>query len=296
MRLRRNGCSVLAAELGRYAATMLIGISLYVLKKNALCLTVGLGVIVPASSLNAQTPGEVREFHDSATSLIHRMSSRALTPGDTFFTWNPRPGGLIHTVASDQAGTRSSLLRGDGMIGTANIHWQGSHPSEFEVEWTKRDSISGKPIKDIESHGHAVGDTLHVSGTKPLNTPLPKGFWAVADFGMEEALIPLTAMLPSTGVSQRVAVFRPWHGRWDTISVAVHDTAGFRLADLWSDQKTHELMVVTARGELLWIGRFDQPGERRPLEGSARYQEYLSNRPLLIAIAKQYAQNHRPDP
>jgi hypothetical protein len=92
MRLRRNGGSVLAVELGRYAATMLT-ISLHVLKKNALSLTAGLGVIVPASSLNAQTPGEVREFHDSATSLIHRMSSRALTPGDTFFTWNPRPGG-----------------------------------------------------------------------------------------------------------------------------------------------------------------------------------------------------------
>jgi hypothetical protein len=274
---------------------MLTAIFLYVLKKTALCLTVGLGVIVPASSLNAQSPGEVREFHDSVTSMIHRMSSRALTPGDTFLTWNPGPGGLIHTVASDRAGTRSSLLRGDGMIGTANVRWQGSHPSEFEVEWTKRDSINGKPIRDVESHGHVMGDTLHVLGTKPLDTPLPRGPWAVADFGMEEALIPLMAMLPSTGAS-RVAVFRPWHGRWDTISVAVHDTAGFRIADLWSDQKTHELMVVAARGELLCIVRFDQPDERRPLEGSARYQEYLSNRPLLIALARQYAQNLRPDP
>jgi hypothetical protein len=261
--------------------------------KNALCLAVGLGVTVGASSLNGQTPDEVREFHESATSLIRQMSSRALTPGDTFFTWNPRPGGLIHTVASDPTGTRSSLLRGDGMIGTANIHWLGSHPSEFDVEWTKRDSITGKPLKDIESHGHVVGDTLYVAGTKPLHTPLPKGFWAVADFGMEEALIPL---LPPTGASQRVTVFRPWHGRWDTVTIAIHDTAGFRLVDLWSDQKTHELMVVTGRGELLWIVRFDQPGERRPLEGSSRYQEYLSNRSLLIDIAKQYARNQRPDP
>jgi hypothetical protein len=266
-----------------------------VLKKTALCLTVGVGVIVPALRLAAQAPAEVRAFHDTVVSLIHRMSSRALTPGDTFLTWNPGPGGLIHTVAMDRAGTESSLLRGDGMIGTANIHWQGGRPSEFEVEWTSRDSITGKPIRAVESHGHAVGDMLHVSGTKPLDTSLPKGFWAVADFGMEEALIPLTAMLPRTGAS-RVAVFRPWHGRWDTISVAVHDTAGLRLADVWSDQKTHELMVVTGRGELLCIVRFDQPGERRPLEGSARYQEYLSNRLLLIALAKQYAQNQRPDP
>ncbi len=264
--------------------------------KYSLCLAVGLGVIFPALRLNAQTPAEVREFHDSATSLIRRMSSRALTPGDTFFTWNPGPGGLIHTVASDQAGTRSSLLRGDGMIGTANIRWLGRHATEFDVEWTTRDSITGKPLKDIESHGHAVGDTLYVSGTKPLHTPLPKGFWAIADFGMEEALIPLIPILPSTGESQRVAVFRPWHGRWDTITVALRDTAGFRLLDIWSEQKTHELMVVTGRGELLWTVRFDQPGERRPLEGSSRYQEYVSNRSVLIDIARQYAHNQRPNP
>jgi hypothetical protein len=187
-----------------------------VIRQLALCL---LGCVLPANSL-AQSPTEVSDFHDRVAQLMQEISSRPLTPGDTFLTWNPRPGGLFHTVRVTDTTVAASLLRGDGMIGTMAVRLTRSRPRSFDVVWTMRDSVTGKTLPDRESHGVVVGDSLRISGTKPQVTAIPSGMWAVADFGMEESLIPLLRGLPSGG-SRRVAVFRPWHARWDTITVGL---------------------------------------------------------------------------
>lgn len=243
--------------------------------------------LVTATGIAAQTPTQTRAFHDRAVSIIREMSNRPLTPGDTFLTWAPEPGRLIHTVAVDARGTRSSLLRGDGMIGTAIVQWSRGHPSTFDVQWTTRDSSTGKAKPDVVSRGVFVRDSLRITGSKPDVVAIPSGLWAVADYGMEEALIPVIRSLAATGHSQIVSVFRPWHGRWDTVSVAVHDTAGLRVVELQGIDKLHELEVLTTGDALLWIVRFDQPEERRPLEDTRRYSEYLERLPLLAAIAKR---------
>lgn len=93
-----------------------------------------------------QTADQLREVHDGATALIRQMANRPLTPGDTLLTWNPDPGGLIHTVAVDSASVRSSLLRADGMIGTADVPWAKGRPTRFDVQWTTRDSATGRSI------------------------------------------------------------------------------------------------------------------------------------------------------
>ena len=251
--------------------------------------------MLAAYPLAAQSADDVRAFHDRAAGAIRELSSRPLTPGDTFLTWNPKPGGLIHTISVTASSVRASLLRGDGMIGTADVRWGGGCPTGFDVEWTTRDSVTGKAQLDLESHGTIVRDTLRVSGSKPAAFPLPAGLWAVADFGMEEALIPiLRAMAPTTGW-QTVAVFRPWHGRWDSVSVAVHDTAGVRVVEsravvaFGDGKQSYELMILNPRGDLLSIVRFDQPNERRPMEGTMRYEEYRARLPFLEVLAKRYA-------
>jgi hypothetical protein len=114
---------------------------------------------------------------------------------------------------------------------------------------------------------------------------------------MEEELIPLIRRLAASGIPEVVSVFRPWHGRWDTVMVTIRDTTGIRTAELVGTDKAHEVMMLTARGDLLWIFRYDQPAERRPLEGSTRYSEYAARRELLFALAKRYRpiDSNRPD-
>jgi hypothetical protein len=68
----------------------------------------------------------------------------------------------------------------------------------------------------------------------------------------------------------------------------MRDTASVRVGEVVGTDKLHEVMVLTARGDLLSIVRYDRPAERRPLEGSMRYGEYIAQRDLLLAIAKRY--------
>jgi hypothetical protein len=252
-----------------------------------------LNVVVAAASLwggalIAQTPEQLREVHERVTMLIREMASRPLTPGDTFLTWNPDPGGLIHTVAVDAGGVRSSLLRGDGMIGTADVRWTHGHPVRFDVRWTRRDSATARSTPDRAIQGVLVGNELRVTGRKPETVRVPDGRWAVMDFGMEEELIPLIQSLEPSGAPQILPVYRPWHGRWDSLTVTARDTAGLRFVEVLGTDKAHQLMAVTSQNQLLWILRLDQPAERRPLEGSARYEEYLVRRELLAAVARRH--------
>jgi len=266
-----------------------------VIRQLALCFA---SCILPGTCL-AQSPTEVSEFHDRVVELIQEVSSRPLTPGDTFLTWNPKPGGLIHTIRVTDTTAAATLLRGDGMIGTAAVRLVRNRPASFDVVWTTRDSATGKALPDRESHGVVVGDSMRISGTKPQVTSIPPGRWAIADFGMEELLIPLLRDLPIGG-PHRVAVFRPWHGRWDSISVQVRDTAGVRFVDerqgiaLGDAKQTHEVVILNAQGDLLAIVRFDQADERRPLEGSARWAEYRKTVPSLVPIIRQFATPPNP--
>jgi hypothetical protein len=71
--------------------------------------------------------------------------------------------------------------------------------------------------------------------------------------------------------------------------VRIQDTASLRIAQVRGTDKSDELIVLDARGELLSIIRLDLQSERRPLEGSRRYQDWLKQRALLNALAARYA-------
>jgi hypothetical protein len=174
------------------------------------------------------------------------------------------------------------------MIGTADVRWAKDRPMRFDVQWTTRDSATGRSILDRDVRGVVDGGILRISGSKPDSLRIPAGPWAVVDFGMDEQLIPLLRTLPANGAPLVVSVFRPWHGRWDTVTVTVRDTASVRVGEVVGTDKLHEVMVLTARDDLLSVVRYDRPAERRPLEGSTRYGEYLAQRDLLLAIAKRY--------
>lgn len=251
---------------------------------------VALLAALSGSRVRAQTPVDVRQFHDQVVSAIARMAGRPLTPGDTFLTWNPAPGGLVHTVRTSAGGVSSSLLRGDGMIGTAEVRWQGGSPASFDVRWTRPDA-GGKGIDSATTViGERRGASLRVwTGGATGTLLVPGGPWAVADYGMEEQLIPAVRALPARASGVRITVLRPYHVRWDTVVVSVRDTAELRLAEMTGRDKAHELMVLGPDGSLLWMDRFDQAGERRPLEGTSRYAEFVVRRLLLANVSAQYS-------
>lgn len=251
-------------------------------------------VLLSSKVAVAQSRAELTTFHDRAVAAIRELSTRPLTPGDTFFTWySGRPGGLIHTVARTDTTMASSLLRGDGMIGTAEARWRDGHLTSFNVKWTTQDSTTHAQEVALVAHGIVVGDSLRITGTHPATLPLPQDRWVVADFGMEEQLIPVELALPARR-TVLVHVYRPWHSRWDSVKVTMRDTASLHVAELVGSDGYHSIMVLDSVGALLMIGRFDEQSERHPLETTSRYEEYVRYRSFLADLYRQYAMRLPP--
>src|SRR5262249_53583247 len=150
-----------------------------------------LATVAAAPRLGAQTSADLQTFHDQAAALIGQLASRPLTPGDTFLTFSPDPGGLIHTIWVTPALVESSLLRADRMLGTARVEWSASSVRRFQVVWIRADTLRGSKVDSaITVQGEVQGDSIRISRPASHVLAVPKIAWAVADFGMEEQLIP----------------------------------------------------------------------------------------------------------
>ena len=247
-----------------------------------------------AATLFAQDPTERKTFHDRATQLIAQMASRPLTPGDTFLTWNPDPGGLIHTVHVDSTIVESSLLRGDRMTGTAHIEWTAGRVAQFTIRWTRSDTLRAGVDSAIAIRGWRDRDSIRFAEPSHRAFVIPQsGWWAVADFGMEEQLIPLFRQMPAGQPAQPVAILRPYHLRWDTVTVAVRDSAGLRVAEVLGRDKAHELFFIDRQGRLLCVWRIDTVGERLPLPTSARDVELEQYRGAVRALIAPFPVEHK---
>lgn len=62
--------------------------------------------------------------------------------------------------------------------------------------------------------------------------------------------------------------------KWDTATVTVTTESGIRILHS-IEGAAHATYVVTRRGVLVWVRRSDQRMERRPLEGTRLYGEFL---------------------
>ncbi len=246
-------------------------------------------IVAWTTTVVGQSPRDRQAFHDRAMRLISQLASRPLTPGDTFLTWNPEPGGLIHTIRVDSGILESSLLRADRMMGTAHVEWFEGRVARFDVRWTRADTLKGSKVDSaISVRGSRDGDSIRITEPDRRTLAVPTGWWAVADFGMEEQLIPILRSMPADKPAQLVAVLRPYHLRWDTISVAVRDSAGLRIAEVLGRDKAHELYIIDTAGRLLCVWRIDRVGERLPLPESARYEELQQYLPTVRAIVSHF--------
>ena len=61
---------------------------------------------------------------------------------------------------------------------------------------------------------------------------LPADAWAIADYAMDEHLVPVLMGLPMDGAAHPIHVYRPTPGRWDHGTALVSPREGVRLVVL----------------------------------------------------------------
>lgn len=248
-----------------------------------LTLSVAIGVTVTTSGA-AQI--DTADFHAHVVDFIRTRAIRPLPTGDTLVTWNDGHPVLFHSARQDAAGVHGGMLRADAMLGVTDVRWQGQVPTSFTTVWIvpKQNAIDSTSIR-----GTVTVEGLRLSRTGQPDTvlALPKLTWAVADYGMDELLLPAFDHLPAAKPVQ-IAVFRPYDSKWDTLTVS----AGERNRDWrvvrWTDSKGERWTLSLYRdAHMLWLRRSEHAqDEEHALEGSPLGDVFRRLRGELLAAAE----------
>ena len=222
----------------------------------------------------AQSPRTPQDTHDLLVRAFSRLATRPLPPGDTLVSWYVNPVAL-HTVHRSSAEMTTGFVRGDGTLGIARVTWAEGRPLTVEVRWTKADSV----LKDIRIYRER--DSLHLSGTSSHTWPVPSLPWGVADYGMEDMLLPLVQELDVTGGAVDILAYRPYAAKWDSLKVTSQAIGNGTLFTLQASDGKRDWWLISSGGVILQLRREGQTFERRPLEQTALEPEYLRLRSLL---------------
>lgn len=231
---------------------------------------VSCAALLVASRLSAQSPTmSAEELHDRIVAVMARNTSRSVPQGDTFVSWSPRPV-LYSTVRRHAGGVESSLIRADGMVGTAEASWTGGRPTLVRIRWTE----PGKELLQVDAR--VEGEQLVISGGRDTTLAVPTLPWAIADYGMEDQLLPLIDAIAGGTDAQTIAVYRPYPNSWDSLSVRVEDRAGGRRVTLVDKEGERWTWMISAAGALVQMTRSKHADfERKPLPTSARVADYM---------------------
>ena len=210
------------------------------------------------------------EIHSRVTEFIATRAPKPLPAGDTLVSWNGDRPVLFHTASRDSFGVRSGMLRADRMLGLAEVRWDNAAPKTFHVEW-----ITPAPDKTdtlvIQGVVEPTGLRVRRSGGRDTVLAVPRGQWAVADYGMEELLLPAFDRL-SNDSTTTVMVLRPYGMKWDSLSVIAGVTAPEWRVVHWAEGKERWSATVQ-RDHLLWVRRSIHPdNEKIVLEGTSARQ------------------------
>ena len=220
-------------------------------------------------AVGAQAPTDRPQYvHNRVVEFIKQSANRSIAVGDTFVGWWPNPV-LYNTVRRTSDTVESSLVRFDTTVGTATAVWKNGRQVQVNVSWTHGDSTS------LRLQVTTSGGVIRFNGTLDSSFSAPNGPWAVADYGMDDQLVPLILGLPS-GVSQQITVFRPFPRKWDVMTVSVRRTNDAIFADLVNGPGDIDHWIITFDGALVRVTRDKYPNlERRPLEQTSRMADYL---------------------
>ena len=243
---------------------------------RALTIAVAIGCIGPVAARAAQAQMSPQDLHDRIVAVFSSRASRPLPPGDTLVSWYGNPI-LFHTIHRDSTETATGMLRADSLLGTARVRWRHDRPGSGDIRWTKGDSL----VTNV--HLLTDGDTLRVMGRDQHTWPLPRMAWAIADYGMEDQVLPLLQTLNFAAGAITIAVYRPFGAKLDTLQVTSRLVGDGVLYELRGSDGKRDWWLVSRRGVLVQLRREGQDLERRPLEQTPLYEEYR----LLLALVKE---------
>jgi hypothetical protein len=223
-------------------------------------------------------PNADRGMDSVPAGLLSRELQRVVSPERAHLLLRPLPGPdttytltyapvLLHTVERSAGRVRSGMARNDGMVGTAETAFGDGRPVRYEATWT--DTAATATVHRIAVD--AAGLHLSRGGARDTVLALPTEAWGIAEYAMEEHLLPVLMRLPSDGSTHPFHVYRPTPGRWDHGAARVVKLAGALLVSLGMEGDTAQRMLIaTGDGDLLFAGSSDSSGERAPLPGTPR--------------------------
>jgi hypothetical protein len=215
---------------------------------------------------NEATP---QVLHARGVAVLRLVSGGTIPAGDIFVTWTPKPD--LYTIVSRTDSTvASSLMSTDGLVGTAVATWQRGRQREVSIHWRKGSATL------MELSVRFDAGVIHLAGARDTALEAPSLPWAVADTGMEDQLLPLIQAQGANTRGVRVAVYRPYQSKWDTISVVSRRAPGATLVTETAPDGEHFFWTITADSALVRLTRDRNPGfERRPLATTSREADYL---------------------
>jgi hypothetical protein len=197
---------------------------------------------------------------------LAKVVGRPLPAGDTSNTLDK---GLlfVHTVHRIADTIEAGFGRNGGLVGTARVVFNKASPMSYRATWT--DGFGSPQIERVERSG-----TLLIVSHHGVDTALalPASAWGIADYAMQELLVPVILSLPNDGASHRIAIYRPYAAHWDSGAVVIRNIGDARIAVVqMSGDKKPQAMLITSDGDYLYGENSDPVGaERAPRLGSSR--------------------------
>jgi len=197
---------------------------------------------------------------------LGRLVMRELPVGDTSMTVN-QGAILLHTVRRSADAVESGFARNDGLLGVARASFANGLPVRYAAQWTE--GVAPATERRVDRRG----DSLVIRGGGADSVvAIPTERWGIADYAMEESLVPVLLAMPADSAPHPFAVWRPFARHWDAGLVAIQPVTGGRIVAmrLGNDEKP-SLLLITDDGDYLSGSNSGPTGaERVPSPGSAR--------------------------
>jgi hypothetical protein len=162
------------------------------------------------------------------------------------------------------------------VVGTAESIWKGAELQTLDLLWTRGDSTTLSFRAAVRP-----GGPIEVRrGDERSEWDIPTGPWAIADYGMEDQLVPVLEAVPDDQET-RLAIYRPVPSRWDTVTVSVTSALGAKVVTVMASSGERFRWVLSPAGLIVRITRDrHSESERRPLELTPPFADYLRWRAL----------------
>ena len=224
-------------------------------------------------------PGDGGRIDTVDAGLISAETQRVISPDRAHLLMRPLPGLdsamslhtgpiLLHTVSRRMDELEAGMARNDGLVGTARARFAGGRVQSYDATWT---DTSNTPRQVALS---SFQDSLRIreAGRADTAVAIPAPWWGVADYAMNEFLVPTFLAHAADGVSTPFAVYRPYPRHWDVgvgslRRLGENFVASYRLGG----DTAATYLLITKDGDLLMAENSGPTGAQRvPFEGSLR--------------------------